>query len=188
MGWLKLLIILIGTLGLVNSDSAPIRVPIRCRLYSKCVVDLTTIEAIKYRDDNVQVNSSNTAVAEIEPPKIAEFREDGNETYKITIIPVIIGKAKIEVFTSEAGDKRIIADVIIERPNRIIDLIFDAYLWLYCGIMAFLMGALIERDVVKMYLFENLQKEISIAFVSQYIGMPLVLIHSVLISVVYSFG
>lgn len=153
---------------LVESSSQK---PIKCRLYSKCNVDLSTLETLQFSEH--VVNTTDPNVFGLDPPKFAEFREDGNETYKIIIIPVLIGRAKIEVLTTATGEKRIITDVIVEKPNRMIDVVFEVYLWVYCGLISFCMGASIDTEVVKKY-FRHGQKEIGLAFFCQYAIMPLV--------------
>lgn len=186
---LKLIIIisifLLFVSNLVDAKSAnrtfKAKGPIKCRLYSECIVDISEIEPIHViRTEMETLNSSDLKVFNFEPPKIAEFREDGTETYKIKIIPVFIGHAKIEVFTSSTGEKRIIAEVIIERPNPIINKIFDYYLWVYCGLMSFCMGALIDSDLVNSLKNGDMHKQVGVAMFCKIIIMPLVIFISAL--------
>lgn len=168
-------VILIVVLYFSNSISGN-KSPIKCHLYSECIVDLTEIEQINYRSTQTIINSSDLNVFSFTLPKIAEFRENGSETYKIKIIPVFIGYAKIEVYSSSSGQKRILTEVIIERPNPVLNLVFDVYLWVYCGIMSFCMGALIESELVHTFVYGTMNKQVGLAIFCKILVMPLVIL------------
>lgn len=165
-------VILIVVLYFSNSISGT-ESSIKCHLYSECIVDLTEIEQINYGSTQTIINSSDLNVFSFKLPQIAEFRENGSETYKIKIIPVFIGYAKIEIYTSSSGQKRILAEVIIERPNPALNLVFDLYLWIYCGIMAFCMGALIESEHT--FVYGSMNKQVGLAIFCKILVMPLVI-------------
>lgn len=147
----------------------------QCRLYDKnCEFFVNLKEAVNFETN--QLNSSNPKIFRFERPHLVGFSENGTkaeEQYDIKIIPIQVGRSTL-VMISPDGTRTEIADVVITRPYRGIDIAFDVFLWVYVGLVSFVMGAVIHKDLIHEFLTAGRQKEVGLTFACQYILMPLV--------------
>lgn len=145
----------------------------KCRLYRHCDISLSIKEPLNLRDSFLK--SSNELIfklGEKNLEKLNEQRNASDTTYNVQIEPVLVGKAKIEL-KKPNGEKVYLADVIVVRPKRAQDIVFDVYLWVYCGLMSFLMGILVDKEVI-VKMLHGMQKECGLTFFCQFLLMPLV--------------
>lgn len=105
-------------------------------------------------------------------------RNDSRKTFKISILPVLIGKANLSVRIKDLNNQYnhnhiINYNVIVSTPKRTIDLIFTIWTWVFQTLISFLMGVLIDRDsLIKII---KMPKAIFVGFFCQYLIMPLVI-------------
>lgn len=156
---------------------------IRCRLYEdNCHIDLAVDEAYNFGDGST-LNSSNTRIFEWKEPHLEAIQENGssskaNEVYEVSIVPKQVGRAELVALVTDktSGTPRriLIAHVVITRPYRGIDVAFDVFLWVYVGLVSFVMGASINKDLINFILTGPRQKEVGLAFFCQSFLMPMV--------------
>lgn len=149
-----------------------------CRLYDQnCKLEVDIKESKNFQED--LLNSSNPKIFKVNHPYLQAIKEQNGtakslETYEIPILTLQVGKAQLIEITPD-GQTNVIAQVIITRPYRGIDIAFDVFLWVYCGLVSFIMGILVDRDLIKSVLTGNRQKEVGLTFGCQYLMMPLVI-------------
>lgn len=88
--------------------------------------------------------------------------------YIIKIIPGHFGAANI-IFSAE--NKQVKHLVVITEPRRIIDLIFDVYVWVFQVVVSILMGCLLDWEILLKIL--KIPYPVLIGLCSQFILMPL---------------
>lgn len=66
-----------------------------------------------------------------------------------------------------------LVEVVVTRPDRVIDLVFDIWLWFYSGLAPFIMGILTEKQMIKKMLRSG-QKPVGLTYICQFLVMPLV--------------
>ena len=96
-----------------------------------------------------------------------EFKADYS-LYVIKIIPGHFGAANI-IFSKE--NKQVKHLVVITEPRRIIDLIFDVYIWVFQVVVSILMGCLLDWEILLNIL--KIPYPVLIGLCSQFILMPL---------------
>lgn len=143
---------------------------LECRLYQDCDLKLDLKDSLN--TDISTLNSSNTRIFKFERTKFNGTNNQGKNN-NIRINPVQVGRASLKMITSN-GSEIVVAEVVITRPYRGIDIAFDVFLWVYVGIVSFSMGAAIHRDLVRDFLTGNRQKEVGLTFICQYFIMPIV--------------
>lgn len=149
---------------------------VRCRLYDKnCKLVVDISERANFQED--RLNSSNFKIFRYDRPHLEAIKEQNGtakseEIYEIPLVTVQVGKANL-IMTTPDGETTVIAQVIITRPYRGIDVAFDVFLWVYCGLVSLIMGILVDRDLIKSVLTGNRQKEVGLTFGCQYFLMPL---------------
>ena len=163
-----------------QEKAAPPKYTVRCRLYDKdCKLEINIKESKNFQED--LLNSSNEKIFKVNRPHLDAIKElNGTakslETYEIPILTFQVGKAQLIEITPD-GQTNVIAQIIITRPYRGIDIAFDVFLWVYCGLVSFIMGILVDRDLIKSVLTGNRQKEVGLTFGCQYLMMPLVIVY-----------
>lgn len=148
---------------------------LECRLYQECNFELKLKELINtYK---TSVNSSDTKIFRFVSQQLNETKPSERlEKLDIQVIPVQVGRAILKAI-AQNGTEIELAQVVIIRPNRGIDIAFDVFLWVYVGLVSFAMGAAIHRDLIRDFLTGNRQKEVSVSFFCQYFIMPIVIFH-----------
>lgn len=163
----------------IQEKAAP-KYTVRCRLYDQnCKLEINIKESKNFQED--LLNSTKLKIFEVDHPRLKAIKEQNGtakslETYEIPILTHQVGKAQLIEITPD-GQTNVIAQVIITRPYRGIDIAFDVFLWVYCGLVSFIMGILVDRDLIKSVLTGNRQKEVGLTFGCQYLMMPLVIVY-----------
>ena len=163
----------------IQEKAAP-KYTVRCRLYDQnCKLEINIKESKNFQED--LLNSTNLKIFEVNHRHLKAIKEQNGtakslETYEIPILTHQVGKAQLIEITPD-GQTNVIAQVIITRPYRGIDIAFDVFLWVYCGLVSFIMGILVDRDLIKSVLTGNRQKEVGLTFGCQYLMMPLVIVY-----------
>lgn len=98
--------------------------------------------------------------------------------YKITIKPGLIGGASLIFFRNSTNDQ-FSWEIIINQPKRIVDRIFDVWVWVFGSLVSALMGVLIDRESLLKII--KMPKAVIIGFSCQYVFMPLVKIDKILL-------
>lgn len=94
-------------------------------------------------------------------------------SYQIKIKPGLIGAADL-VFVRNFTNKEIARwSLIINQPKRIVDRIFDIWIWVFGTLVSALMGILIDRESLLKII--RMPKAVIIGFSCQYLFMPLVI-------------
>lgn len=143
---------------------------LECRLYQDCDLKLDLKDSLNTVISTL--NSSNTRIFKFER---TTFNETNNheKNNNIRISPVQVGRASLKIIAPN-GSEIVVAEVVITRPYRGIDIAFDVFLWVYVGLVSFSMGAAIHRDLIRDFLTGNRQKEVGLTFICQYFIMPIV--------------
>jgi hypothetical protein len=99
--------------------------------------------------------------------------------YKIYYVPDLVGVAELMININDSenieNNEKFNYTIIVVQPKRVIDLVFDIYVWTFSLIISTLMGILIDRDALKAII--KMPIPVIIGFVCQYLCMPLVLIY-----------
>lgn len=94
-------------------------------------------------------------------------------SYDFKIKPGLIGAADL-VFIRNSTNKEIARwSIIINQPKRIVDRIFDVWIWVFGTLISLLMGVLIDRESLLKII--RMPKAVIIGFCCQYLFMPLVI-------------
>ena len=94
-------------------------------------------------------------------------------SYNIKIKPGLIGASDL-VFIRNSTNKEIARwSIIINQPKRIVDRIFDVWIWVFGTLISLLMGVLIDRESLLKII--RMPKAVIIGFCCQYLFMPLVI-------------
>lgn len=148
--------------------------PFRCKIYEHvCEFDIIIKESLSFED--YPLNSSDPKIFKYKGITLKDIKENGtksDEVYRIQVVPVLVGKANLEV-EMKNGEKLPIAEIVIVKPNRARDILFDVWLWVFCGLLSLIMGLLVEKELIEK-MKKEMYKEIGLAFVCQYLIMPLV--------------
>ena len=94
--------------------------------------------------------------------------------YTVNFAPVLVGISMLE-FTFSTTGEIISFDIVVTQPRRIIDYLFDIWIYSFGVFISMLMGILLDKkclmDIVKMPI------PVAIGFCCQYGCMPLVIIN-----------
>jgi hypothetical protein len=102
--------------------------------------------------------------------------KDEYTVYKMKYVPVLVGVAELMINIESESDQETPSlfnyTIVVVQPKRVIDLIFDIWVWSFGILISCLMGILLDRTALK----EIVKKPIPvvIGFVCQYCFMPLV--------------
>jgi hypothetical protein len=100
------------------------------------------------------------------------FNENKYIYYRIEIQPGLIGRANISI--RQRNSLQVVASYgyVIVQPRRVVDIIFDVWIYVLGTVISLLMGVLLDRaSLVKII---KMPKPIAIGFCCQYLMMPLV--------------
>lgn len=181
--------------GLVSSQSANTQVvlfdnePSKCRMYTAfCIVRTALLNSLNASD--VEITSSSANVFKYANISVLEnftdyavfgYDSSTNDTqwqnsynfYAIKIVPVLVGRAYLKLRDNVTNTSIGQQQVTIIRPMRPIDIVYDVFLWVYCGILSLLMGILFDKEIF--FRIVAIPKEIALSFCCQYFLMPLVI-------------
>ena len=135
-----------------------------------------TIKLCESNDIEQILNETNV---ERSCPSLAEFKSVNEENHKdylvyiIYFLPDLVGVADLMININDTEIKEEFNYTIITvQPKRVIDLVFDIYVWSFSLLISTLMGILIDRDALRDII--KMPIPVIIGFVCQYICMPLV--------------
>jgi hypothetical protein len=141
-------------------------------------IDITTLEFESTDPTIFQVKwlevCNNTALCSYEHFDINEtiFNENKYIYYRIEIDSGLIGGAEILVKQKSTSEELARSKYVVVEPKRIIDIIFDVWLYAFGVFISLLMGVLLNRDSLLKII--KMPKAIAIGFCCQYMMMPVV--------------
>ncbi|CAF0933343.1 unnamed protein product [Brachionus calyciflorus] len=156
----------------------------KCRLFKKCFIDALIIRNISL--EQLVINSTDVNIFKFSNISLCSFtkcptpsdflrklnlnKTEEFDVFRIEIIPVLIGKASLELNTSSQQQIAHV-NITIIQPRRIIDIIFDIAIYSFGFIISLLMGILLDKEcIVKLF---KMPKPMFIGFFCQYIIMPM---------------
>jgi hypothetical protein len=158
-----------------------------CRMYAASCdmsvlirkrIDLTTLEFVSSSQDVFQVQSievcNDTQLCNYSQFSVNEsvFNENKYIYYRIEITPQLIGDADILIKHKETSIDMAARNFVVVKPRRLIDMIFDVWIYVFGTFISLIMGILLDRaSLVKII---KMPKAIGIGFCCQYLMMPLV--------------
>jgi hypothetical protein len=135
-----------------------------------------SIKLCQQEINNLNVKSSSSC------PSLIEFKSFNKDsyndylTYQIFYVPDLIGVADLMININDTenieNNVNLNYTIIVVQPKRVIDLVFDIYVWTFSLLISTLMGVLIEPDALKDII--KMPIPAAIGFVCQYMCMPLV--------------
>jgi hypothetical protein len=99
---------------------------------------------------------------------------DTHVFYKVKIVPGLIGAANITFTRNTTGQDLGYYELVVNQPKRIVDRIFDVWIWVFGTLVSSLMGVLIDRESLLKII--RMPKAVAGGFCCQYIFMPLVIL------------
>lgn len=148
--------------------------PFKCRLYETCEFEMPIDTSHNF--DDLLLSSSDTNVFNYEENN-GDNEWSNTKTYKIKINPVQVGKAHIHVKSLKDELSGLpLADIVVIRPTRVQDIIFDVIVWVYVGVYSLNMGLLIDKKLIRNMLSISVgqQKTVGLIFFCKYLIMPAV--------------
>lgn len=160
----------------------------KCNMFKICNLDVGIKNEISF--DELIVNTSDSSVllyksievcsAKNCPAMISEFIYETDKTlltnytiYQVKYEAIMIGKANLQFSTKNKRQEILESyEIIVIKPARVIDIIFDIWIYTFGLLIALLMGVLLDKDSLLKII--KMPKAIIIGFCCQYITMPLV--------------
>lgn len=93
--------------------------------------------------------------------------------YNIKIKPALIGASDLVFFRNSTNKEVARWSIVIFQPKRVVDKIFDIWIWVFGTLISLLMGVLIDRESLLKII--RMPKAVIIGFCCQYLFMPLVI-------------
>ncbi len=139
------------------------------------VFNFTSIELCDELVIQKSINGTNQTFCS----PIKEFFQDESKgidlnkftTYTITFKPIVVGLSSLD-FVLKSTREVISFDIVVTQPRRVIDYVFDVYVYSFGVFISTMMGILLDKkcllDIVKMPI------SVAIGFICQYLCMPIV--------------
>lgn len=156
--------------------------PLQCELFKSYCDFEFILQVLTSNFDNYTIISSNPKVCRFESSNFGAIKENDTNTnsssylYKLRIIPELVGRSAIILKANNSAELIYLVEVVITRPHRPIDYLFDVWLYLHCALGPFVMGILIEKEfMTRMLHSKEIRKELLLCFFCQFVMMPLVI-------------
>lgn len=98
---------------------------------------------------------------------------DTHALFRVRIEPGLIGGADLVFKRNNVTDNVLAAyELVVNQPKRVVDRIFDVWIWIFGTLVSLLMGVLIDRESLLKII--KMPKAVILGFCCQYMFMPLV--------------